>query len=101
MELFAKVKHLRTRVSNARVNATRDARRVSTLDDGDYDCVVVDVSRDEDDVVVIELAIASGQHKGDTVALRSAMQHEPLDWLGVPGTLHVVNGVPRFRLENT
>jgi hypothetical protein len=73
---------------------------MSTLDDGDYDCIVVDVSRDADDVVVVELAIASGQHKGHTIQLRSAMQHEPLDWLGVPGTLHVVDGTPRFRLED-
>jgi hypothetical protein len=73
---------------------------MSTLDDGDYDCVVVDVSRDEDDVVVVELAIASGAFKGHTVALRSAMQDEPLDWLGAPGTLHVVDGTPRFRLED-
>jgi hypothetical protein len=28
------------------------------------------------------------------------MQDEPLDWLGLPGTLHVVAGVPRFRLES-
>jgi hypothetical protein len=78
----------------------RDAHRVSTLDDGDYDCVVVDVTRDEDDVVVIELAIATGASKGRTIRLRSAMQDEPLDWLGLPGMLHVVEGVPRFRLES-
>ena len=72
---------------------------MSMLDDGDYECVVVDVARDEDDVVVIELAIASGASKGSTVRLRGAMQHEPLDWLGLPGTLHVVKGEPRFRLE--
>lgn len=70
------------------------------LDDGDYDCVVTDVTRDEDDVVAIELAIASGASKGDTVRLRTAMQDEPLDWLGLPGTLRVVEGVPRFRLED-
>ncbi len=72
---------------------------MTSLDDGDYDCIVTDVTRDEDDVVVIELAIATGVAKGNTVRLRSAMQDEPLDWLGVPGTLHVVDGVPRFRLE--
>ena len=74
---------------------------MSLLDDGDYDCIVTDVSRDEDDVVVIELAIATGASKGHTVRLRSAMQDEPLEWLGVPGTLHVLDGVPRFRLEAT
>ena len=79
----------------------RHTDHMSLLDDGDYDCIVTDVSRDEDDVVVIELAIASGVAKGHTVHLRSAMQDEPLEWLGVPGTLRVVDGVPRFRLEAT
>ena len=74
---------------------------MSTLDDGDYDCVVVDVARDNDDVVVIELAIAVGASKGHTVRLRSAMRDEPLEWLGLPGTLHVADGVPKFRLEST
>ena len=80
-------------------NARATLMRMSLLDDGDYDCVVTDVTRDEDDVVVIELAIASGNAKGHTIALRSALQAEPLDWLGLPGTLKVVNGVPRFRLD--
>jgi hypothetical protein len=73
---------------------------MSLLDDGDYDCVVTDVTRDEHDVVVIELAIATGASKGHTIRLRSAMQDEPLDWLGLPGTLRVIEGVPRFRLES-
>ncbi|MEY2419304.1 MAG: hypothetical protein QOG90_1984 [Actinomycetota bacterium] len=73
---------------------------MSLLDDGAYDCVVVDVTRDEDDVVVIELAIATGASKGQTIRLRGAMKDEPLDWLGLPGTLHVVEGVPRFRLDS-
>ena len=74
---------------------------MSMLDDGDYDVVVVDVTRDDDDVVVVEVAIASGAAKGTTIRLRSAMQHEPLDWLGMPGTLHVVDGAPRFRLDDS
>jgi hypothetical protein len=73
---------------------------MALLDDGDYDCVVTDVTRDEDDVVVIELAIATGAAKGHTIRLRSAMQDEPLEWLGVPGTLRIVEGVPRFRLDS-
>lgn len=72
---------------------------MSSLDDGVYDCVVTDVMRDDDDVVVIELAIASGVAKGNTIHLRSGMQDEPLDWLGVPGTLRVVDGAPSFRLD--
>ena len=74
---------------------------MSTLDDGEYDCVVTDVMRGDDGVVVIELAIASGAAKGNTIHLRSAMPDEPLDWLGIPGTLRVVDGAPSFRLENS
>jgi hypothetical protein len=77
--------------ATTRATRVRDARCVSTLDDGVYDCVVTDVMRDDDDVVVIELAIASGVAKGNTIRLRSAMQNEPLDWLGLPGTLRVVD----------
>lgn len=72
---------------------------MSTLDDGEYDCVVTDVARDEDDVVVIDIAIASGAAKGSVVQLRSAMKDEPLDWLGLPGRLKVVDGAPSFRLD--
>lgn len=79
---------------------TRDTHRVTTLDDGEYDCVVTDVARDSDDVVVIDLAISSGTAKGNVVRLRSAMDEEPIDWLGLPGRLQVVDGVPRFRLES-
>jgi hypothetical protein len=73
---------------------------VSTLDDGEYDCVVTDVARDDDGVVVVELAIASGIAKGNTIRLRSVMEQEPLDWLGLPGTLRVTDGAPSFRLES-
>lgn len=86
---------------NTRSSSTRacDARRVTALDDGEYDCVVTDVARDEDGVVVIDLAIATGAQKGNVIRLRSAMNDEPIHWLGLPGTLRVVDGAPSFRLE--
>ena len=68
------------------------------LDDGEYDCVVVNVERD-DDVVVIELAISAGASKGDVVRLRAPMEREPVEWLGLPAHLRVVDGTPSFRLE--
>jgi len=77
----------------------RDTRDVMPLEDGEYDCVVTDVARDEDGVVVIDIAIASGVAKGNVVRLRSSMTDEPVDWLGLPGRLKVVDGVPGFRLE--
>ncbi|MDP1792642.1 MAG: hypothetical protein Q8K63_00785, partial [Acidimicrobiales bacterium] len=43
----------------------RDASRV--IDDGEYEVVVTDVARDDDGMVVIELAIAIGALKGDVV----------------------------------
>ncbi len=89
--------HTRAATRAARV---RDAHYVASLDDGVYDCVVTDVTRDDNNVVVIELAIAAGGAKGDTIHLRSEMQSEPLDWLGLPGTLRVLNGAPSFRLDS-
>lgn len=83
----------------ARINA-RDAHHVSAIDDGEYACVVVDVARDDDGVVVVELAIATGAAKGSTIRLRSAMTDEPLAWLGMPGTLRVTDGAPNFRLDS-
>lgn len=70
------------------------------LDDGEYDCVVTDVSRDDDGVVAIEIAIASGDAKGNVVRLQGAMKDEPIHWLGLPGQLKVVDGVPAFRLDS-
>ena len=75
----------------------RDASRV--IDDGDYEVVVTEVARDEEDLVVIELAIAAGALKGSVVRLRNDMEDEPLEWLGMPGQLRVEDGVPLFRLD--
>ena len=75
----------------------RDASQV--IDDGEYEVVVTDVSRDDDAMVVIELAIATGALKGDVVRLRNPMDEEPIDWLGLPGQLRVEDGVPLFRLD--
>jgi hypothetical protein len=74
---------------------------MSSLDDGTYDVVVTDVHVDDDDTVVIELAISAGPAKGNTISLRSAMSDEPIEWLGLPGTLRVVDGAPSFRLDTT
>ncbi|MBA2609377.1 MAG: hypothetical protein H0U92_10585 [Actinobacteria bacterium] len=70
------------------------------LDDGEYDCVVTDVARGDDGVVVIDIAIASGDAKGNVVRLRSSMPDEPVHWLGMPGRLKVVDGTPSFRLDS-
>src|SRR3954465_13557103 len=68
------------------------------LDDGSYDVLVVDASVDGDAIAIaIELTIVAGAHKGDVVAVRATgLGVDELELLGLPGTLHVENGVPRF-----
>jgi hypothetical protein len=69
------------------------------LEDGRYDVLVVDATRDGDEFV-IELTILSGDHKGAVVGVRAAgLDTDELELLGLPGTLDVENGVPRFRIE--
>ena len=69
------------------------------LGDGVYDVLVVDASTDAG-AFVIELTIVSGEHKGDVVGVRATgLYVDELDLLGMPGTLHVENGVPRFALD--
>jgi hypothetical protein len=69
------------------------------LADGRYDVLVVDATADEGDFV-IELTILAGEHKGEVVGLRAAgLDVDELELLGLPGTLDVENGVPRFAVE--
>lgn len=69
------------------------------LSDGTYDVVVVDATADGD-ALAIEITIISGEHKGDVVAVRATgLGVDELDLLGMPGTLSVENGVPRFVVE--
>ena len=73
---------------------------VFRLPDGTYDVLVVDASP-VDDALAIEITIISGAHKGDVVALRAnGLDVDELDLLGMPGTLHVENGVPRFIVDS-
>jgi len=72
---------------------------VFQLPDGRYDVLVVDATADANEFV-IELTILSGDHKGAVVAVRAAgLDADELELLGLPGTLDVENGVPRFRVE--
>ena len=69
------------------------------LGDGAYDVLVVDASADGN-AFVIELTIVSGAHKGDVVGVRATgLDTDELDLLGLPGTLHVEGGVPRFVVD--
>ena len=72
---------------------------VLQLRDGRYDVLIVDATHDGDEFV-IELTILSGDHKGAVVGVRAAgLDTDELELLGLPGTLDVENGVPRFRVE--
>lgn len=72
---------------------------VLQLADGSYDALIVDASA-EGDELAIELTILSGAHKGEIVALRATgLDLDEVDALGLPGTLHVEKGLPRFDVE--
>lgn len=70
------------------------------LDDGTYDALVVDADEAEGGGVSIELTIIAGPAKGEVVTVVGrGMGGDPLDLLGVPGTLTVTDGTPSLRLE--
>ena len=77
------------------------------LPDGSYDAFVVWIDERDDDMLAIDLTIIDGAHKGDVVcvvapadvtrtSLRVAPHADALDLVGVPCTLHVVDGAPRL-----
>jgi hypothetical protein len=74
-------------------------KALGMLEDGTYDAIVVDVD-DSDGAVRVELALASGPNKGEVVAVRGSFgAAEPLDLLGLPATLVVVDGEPSVTVE--
>lgn len=70
------------------------------LEDGTYDAVVVDATDDDGAVVVVELALLSGSHKGEVVTVRAdGLGRDALDLLAVPATVTVSAGEPTLQLE--
>ena len=70
------------------------------LPDGTYDVLVVDAAADDDGAVRVELAITSGEHKGEVVNLRGRFPgRDELDLLAAPATLVVSEGQPRVTLD--
>lgn len=70
------------------------------LDDGTYDALVVDAEAADDGSIGIELTIVAGPAKGAVVTiLARGLAGDPLDLLGVPGTLTVTDGTPSLQLE--
>jgi hypothetical protein len=82
---------------------------MATLPDGSYDAIVIEAEESDDTEIRIELTITLGPHVGRVIALRgrhvdvrgrqAAENFDPLDLLGIPGTLVVRDGVPSFRPE--
>ena len=69
------------------------------LADGAYDVIVVDAD-DEGASVRLDVTILAGPHKGEVVSVRAqGLRVDPLDCLGVPGTLTVADGAPTVHLE--
>ncbi|MGO9344248.1 MAG: hypothetical protein ACLP6E_17310 [Acidimicrobiales bacterium] len=82
---------------------------MATLPDGTYDAIVIEADQVDGTDFRLELTITLGPHIGRVIALRgrhvdtsrhsAAAVGDPLDFLGVPGTLIVRAGVPTFRPE--
>ena len=84
------------------VGAARTIRRV--LADGTYDAIVVDAEEgSEPGWMRLELAIASGAHKGEIVSVTGSdpayASSDPLDLLAIPATIVVTDGSPAVTLE--
>jgi len=78
------------------------------LPDDTYDVIVVDAEIGDDGDLHIEVTVTLGPHIGRIVRLRKMhVEHrrgalddpDPYSLLGIPGTLRVRDGVPRFRPE--
>jgi hypothetical protein len=78
------------------------------LPDDTYDVIVVDAEIDDDGDLRIEVTVTLGPHIGRIVRLRNMHVEsrrgaldtaDPYSLLGIPGTLRVRDGVPRFRPE--
>ena len=75
------------------------------LDDGPYDAVVVDADAGATPGLTrLELAIASGEHKGALVTISTdeptIVGREPLDLLALPATITVVAGRPSLTIDD-
>jgi hypothetical protein len=73
---------------------------VEALPDGTYDVMVVDVERDEQDLVRIDVVVTAGSHRGEVVSLRaSSIRQDPLRLMGLPARLEVKNGTPDLQID--
>lgn len=71
------------------------------MDNGRYEVIVVDAQTGpEDGSVILDLAVATGTHKGEIITVTAlGLARDALDLLAVPATLEVTNGEPKVTLE--
>ena len=71
------------------------------IEDGEYSIFVIDADALDDGTVRLEITITAGAYKGEVVALRAAhLTGDPIALMGMPGTLHVVDGLPRVEIDD-
>ena len=74
---------------------------MDSLPDGEYSIFVIDAELLDDGTTRLEIAITVGEHKGEVVAVRAShLTGDPVMMMGLPGTLRVVDGVPRVDIES-
>jgi hypothetical protein len=71
------------------------------LDDGTYEVFVIEAVDDPSRAgLEIELVLVTGRRKGEVVRIRAQQLHrDPLDLLGLPGTLVVADGQPSLTFD--
>ena len=71
------------------------------MPDGRYDVFIVDAETIDETTMRVELAMVTGDDKGDVFAIRGPhLAAEPVMLLGLPGTLIVEDGVPRLQVDD-
>jgi hypothetical protein len=71
------------------------------LPDGRYDVFIVDAETIDETTMRVELAMVTGDDKGDVFAIRGPhLAADPVMLLGLPGTLIVEDGVPRLQVDD-
>jgi hypothetical protein len=73
---------------------------MNAMPDGRYDVFIVDAETIDETTMRVELAMVTGDDKGDVFAIRGPLlADDPVELLGLPGTLIVTDGVPRLQVD--
>lgn len=73
---------------------------MNAMPDGRYDVFIVDAETIDETTMRVEVAMVTGDDKGDVFAIRGPLlADDPIELLGLPGTLIVTDGVPRLQVD--